>query len=340
MKPSPGLLKVKQNLRRLSPLIGALALGLLAAGLGWYYLRASEREIAASLEQDANSQRRDVVVARQALGDGMVVMPAMVAKRSVPTEYVHNDALTPETFVQFAGRQLTVPVAAGKPLLASFFAAPRKVFAEEIERGVRAITIPVDEISSISGMLRAGDRIDFMYVVEKQKEGTQAVVVPLLQDVEVRATGQITSEQFASMRKRSEVSAEADPYAQQRYSTVTVAIAPGDAQKLILAQRMGKIVAALRNPEDRQTMRTGVDAMDLDAIVDGFRPYRPRPAPAVYTAARSPGVEYIVGGSNGRSGGGGGGLAQGLQQAIAAAEAANATPASTSPSAPATAPTQ
>ncbi|CAN5835782.1 hypothetical protein BH11PSE13_BH11PSE13_20060 [soil metagenome] len=339
MKPSPGLLKVKQNLRRLSPLIGALALGLLAAGLGWYYLRASEREIAASLEQDANSQRRDVVVARQALGDGMVVLPAMVAKRSVPTEYVHNDALTPETFVQFAGRQLTVPVAAGKPLLASFFAAPRKVFAEEIERGVRAITIPVDEISSISGMLRAGDRIDFMYVVEKQKEGTQAVVVPLLQDVEVRATGQITSGQFASMRKRSEVSAEADPYAQQRYSTVTVAIAPGDAQKLILAQRMGKIVAALRNPEDRQTMRTGGDARDLDSIVDGFRPYRPRPAPAAY-AASPPGVEYIVGGSNGRSGSGGGGLAQGLQQAIAAAEAANATPASSTPSAPVTAPTR
>ena len=334
MKPSPGLLKVKQNLRRLSPLIGALILGLLAAGLGWYYLRASEREIAASLEQDANSQRRDVVVARQALGDGMVVLPTMVAKRSVPTEYVHNDALTPETFVQFAGRQLTVPVAAGKPLLASFFAAPRKVFAEEIERGVRAITIPVDEISSISGMLRAGDRIDFMYVVAKQKEGTQAVVVPLLQDVEVRATGQITSEQFASMRKRSEVSAEADPYAQQRYSTVTVAIAPADAQKLILAQRMGKIVAALRNPEDRQTMRTGVDAMDLDAIVDGFRPYRMRPSAAVHAAA-PPGVEYIVGGSNGRSGASGSGLGQGLQQAIAAAAAANAAPA---PSEPAAAP--
>ncbi len=324
MKSSPGLLKVKQNLRRLSPLIGALVLGLLAAGLGWYYLRASEREIAASLEKDANSQRRDVVVARQALGDGMVVLPTMVAKRSVPSDYVHNDALTPETFVQFAGRQLTVPVAAGKPLLASFFAAPRKVFAEEIERGVRAITIPVDEISSISGMLRAGDRIDFMYVVEKQREGAQTVVVPLLQDIEVRATGQITSEQFASMRKRSEVSAETDPYAQQRYSTVTVALPPSDAQKLVLAQRTGKIIAALRNPEDRQSLRTGFDALDLDAVVDGFRPQRSRPMPVVNRTAAPPGVEYIVGGTGGRSAGAGQGLGQDLQQAIAAATAAKA----------------
>src|SRR5690348_13537852 len=110
MKSSPGLLKFKQSVKRLSPLIGALMLGLLAAGLGWYYLRASEREIAASLEKDADSQRRDVVVARQNIADGATVLPGMVAKRSVPNEYVHNDALTPETFSQFAGRQLSVPV--------------------------------------------------------------------------------------------------------------------------------------------------------------------------------------------------------------------------------------
>ncbi|CAA2101103.1 Flp pilus assembly protein CpaB [Variovorax paradoxus] len=314
MKSSPGLLKFKQSVKRLSPLIGALMLGLLAAGLGWYYLRASEREIAASLEKDADSQRRDVVVARQNIADGATVLPGMVAKRSVPNEYVHNDALTPETFSQFAGRQLSVPVAAGKPLLASFFSAPRKVFAQEIEQGVRAITIPVDEISSISGMLRAGDRIDFMYMVDKNAANDPSVVIPLLQDVEVRATGQITAEQFAAMRKRSDVSADTDPYAQQRYSTVTVAIQPQDAQKLILAQRLGKIIATLRNPDDRATMTSGVDAVDLDAIVSGFRPQRARPM-AVSTAPSRPGVEYIVGGAGNQSRAGGAGLGASLPPA-------------------------
>ena len=310
MKSSPGLLKFKQSLKRLSPLIGALLLGLMAAGLGWYYLRASEREIAASLEKDADSQRRDVVVARQPIGEGSQVLPGMVAKRSVPNEYLHNDALTPESFAQFAGRQLTVPVAAGKPLLASFFAAPRKVFAQELEQGVRAVTSPVDEISSISGMLRAGDRIDFMYVVEKSAANDPSVVIPLLQDVEVRATGQITSEQFAAMRKRADVSADTDPYARQRYATVTVAVQPQDAQKLILAQRLGKIIATLRNPEDRATMTTGVDAVDLDAIVSGFRPQRAVPVAASHATGGS-GVEYIVGGRSG----GGGAMSPGLGQA-------------------------
>ena len=315
MKASPRFLKFKQGVRRLSPLIGAVVLGVLAAGLGWYYLRASEREIAASLEKDADSQRRDVVVARQALADGTNLMPAMVAKRSVPNEYVHDDAITPETFPQFVGRTLTVPVGPGKPLLASFFSAPRKVFAQEIEQGVRAVTIPVDEISSISGMLRAGDRIDFMYVVDKgsaASNGEPSVVVPLLQGVEVRATGQITAEQFAALRRRPDVAADSDPYVQQRYSTVTVAIEPQDAQKLILAQRLGKIVAALRNPEDRATMRTGVDAVDLDAVVAGFRPQRARP---VATSFAPPGVEYIVGGAGNR------GSAPGLSQTLPQGEA-------------------
>jgi pilus assembly protein CpaB len=307
MKTRPSISRFMRTLRRLSPFIGALVLAAMAAGLGWYYLQASEREIAARLEDDADSQRRDVVVARQPLPEGGAVMPDMVAKRSVPLDYVHDDALTPATFQQFAGRTLNVAVAAGKPLLASFFSAPRRVFADEIAQGLRAVTIPVDEISSISGMLRAGDRVDFLYSVENAAaaaEGTKAppVVVPLLQDVEVRATGQITAEQFASLRKRGEVSADNDPYAQQRYSTLTVAVDPHDAQQLVLAQRMGKIVAALRNPDDRATQHTGVDTVELDRVVDGFRPARAAPMPTRAPAAQAvaPGIEYIVGGAAGR----------------------------------------
>ena len=319
MKFFAGFGKIGDKARRLAPLLAALALGILAAGLGWYYLRASEREIAASLERESESLRRDVVVPVRNLRAGQTITPDLVAKRSVPSEYVHADALSPETFVQFAGRQLTVDLAAGKPFLSSFFTSPRKVFAEEIEQGVRAITIPVDEISSISGMLRAGDRIDFFYVAEESGQTPQeqrSFVVPLLQDIEVRATGQITSEQFASMRKRPDVVAsESDPYGRSQYSTVTVGLQPQDAQTLVLAQRRGKIVAALRNPDDRRTMRTGVDVSDLDAIVNTFRPPRMRPALPPVVRSSGPGVEYIIGGGRSQA-------PAGLSPVLAAAAAA------------------
>jgi len=315
-----GLGELGNKARRLAPLIGALVLGLLAAILGWYYLRSSEREIAASLEQEARAQRRDVVVPTRDLRAGQVLTPDLVAKRSVPSDYVHADAVTPASFDQFVGRQLTVDVASGKPFLSSFFTSPRKVFAEEIEAGVRAVTIPVDEISSISGMLRAGDHIDFMYVANDATPGgpdsSQQLVVPLLQDIEVRATGQMTAEQFAQLRRSPDIAAAGkDPYGRQQYTTVTVALKPQDAQKLVLAQRMGKIVAALRNPEDRQQMRTGIDGKDLEAIVNSFRPLRPS-----LPTSTGGSIEYIVGGTQGRSTR----LPVGLPPALAAAAQAAA----------------
>lgn len=321
MKVVSGLGALGNKARRLAPLIGALVLGLLAAVLGWYYLRSSEREIAASLEQEARAQRRDVVVPVRDLRAGQALTPDLVAKRSVPSDYVHQDALTPASFGEYAGRQLTVDVAAGKPFLSSFFASPRKVFSEELEAGVRAVTIPVDEISSISGMLRAGDRIDFMYVANNASasDTSQQLVVPLLQDVEVRATGQLTSEQFAAMRKSPDVAPGGkDPYGRQQYTTVTVALKPENAQKLVLAQRMGKIVAALRNPGDRQQMRTGIDGRELEAIVNSFR----NAPTALPVSAAS--IEYIVGGTGSRSTR----LPVGLPPALAAAAQAAAAPAS------------
>lgn len=285
-------------LRRMAPLIAALVLGLLAAILGWYYLRSSEQEIAANLERDANRQRRDVVVAAQPLIKGMPLSPERVAQRSVPIDFVHGDALTPQVFPEFVGRTLTVSVEPGKPILASFFSEPRKVFAEEVAEGSRAITIPVDQISSISGMLRAGDRVDFMYYANGMND-SNAMVVPLLQDVEVRATGQITADQFEELKSRPDAE-QVDPYARQSYTTVTVALPPKDAQLLLLAQRQGTLVAALRNPVDRSEVDVGMDEQALTSVVEAFRPNRPLYVPPPVAPSRPRSVEYIIGGS-GRS---------------------------------------
>ena len=43
-------------------------------------------------------------------------------------------------------------------------------------------------------------------------QAEDAIVVPLLQDVVVRATGQITSEQFSELRKRPDIANTVDPY--------------------------------------------------------------------------------------------------------------------------------
>lgn len=314
--------------RRAAPLIAAITLGVVAAGLGWYYLKTSEREMQASLESEAERLRTEVVVPIQNIPAGTTLLPEMVAKRSVPSAYVHADVLTPEVIDGFLGRQLSVDISAGKPLLANFFVTPRKLFSEELEAGVRAVTIPVDEVSTISGMLRAGDHIDFLFIADKDggTRADDAIVVPLLQDVVVRATGQITSEQFSELRKRPDMANSVDPYRQRSYTTVTVGLPPVDAQRLILAQKLGKIVAALRNADDRQTLNTGTNTQQLASYIDSFRPQQPVVRAAT---ARAPAiVEYIVGG---------GGVKAQVQTPLAALLGAAAVPGTTVAAPPPTA---
>lgn len=286
------------------PLMGIISMGLLAASLGWFYLKSSEQATVAVLTKQAEVKSRSVVVPTQSLKAGTFIDPSMVSARPVPETFLNADALTPETFDNFVGQELTVDVAAGIPLLSAFFAPKRKVFSEQIEVGVRAITIPVDEISSISGLLRAGDRIDFMFIAEQKYDGEGGFIVPILQDVMVRATGRITAAEFAANRKRPGPSATDDPYAKQSFSTVTIAVQPKDAQKLILAQRMGKIIAALRNPEDRDTLTSGTNTTDLANLINTFRPPQSASSSAISNLSAvdkqllaAADIEYIVGGA-------------------------------------------
>jgi pilus assembly protein CpaB len=301
MKKFDGFKKLRPILVKLAPFMGVVFMGATAAALGYYYLRSSEQETVANLEKKADKAFKNVVVPTKPLQAGTNITSEMVASRPVPETFVHSDALTPDTFNRFLGQELTVNVEAGIPLLAAFFAPKKKVFSDEIEPGVRAITIPVDEISSISGLLRAGDRIDFMFVAEQKNDSEGSFVVPLLQDVIVRATGKITADEVAARRKLSGPSASDDPYAKQSFSTVTVGLQPKDAQKLILAQRMGKIIAALRNSSDRETLATGTNSSDLTDSINSLRPTRPASnlfaSASNLTASTDYEVEYIVGGA-------------------------------------------
>ena len=108
-------------------------------------------------------------------------------------------------------------------------------FSARVEAGHRAITVPVDEINSISGMLEPGDLIDLMVTLEKNgKKRT----IPLLQSVQIMATGQRSVDDPKSGERRL-------------YSTVTLDTDLVQAQNLIMAREVGHLTALLRNPQDK-----------------------------------------------------------------------------------------
>ena len=153
--------KKKNNPASTLPLlIGAICFGIGAALMGYLYLKAKE----AALEEELRGKEQQmvtVIVARRNLGRGSVITPENFAARSIPRDYAHGDSLTPPEFERFIGRSITVALGGGKPLLRSFLDSDFPLdFSDTLDVGRRAMTIPVDELNSISGFMRPGNRID------------------------------------------------------------------------------------------------------------------------------------------------------------------------------------
>ena len=224
----------------------------------------------------------EVVVARRDLGRGELVAPENMAVREVPADYLPGSAVRPERFEQVVGARLDQPMRSGEPLLsAAIVGADAGSFSSRIRQGIRAMSILVDEVNSVSGMLQPGDRIDLLFSVRPPvapgQPPAQEVTATLMQDLAVLATGR-------------QVRAGADDGNGSRHFTaITVEVSPDQAQQLIVAQRTGKLTAMLRHPDDRQPL--GARALDLDTLLGIARPALPAVA-----RSPAPGPEIIVGG--------------------------------------------
>lgn len=243
----------------------------------------------------------EIVVAKRDLRRGDPVDTDTMAVRPVPREYALSGAVSPSAFSVHVGARIQGAMRAGEPLIASNLAAPESAsIATRIKPGVRAMTITVDEVSSLSGMLQPGDRIDLMLSVRPppmaglmQPEVTKAV----LQDVLVLATGR-------QARASQGVDESMGP---RSFTAITVEVDPDRAQRLVVAQRSGKLTAVLRNPDDRQAMperRLDVNALlglavpvaaaapiSSPQIIVGGRGVMATPQPSPMPAAQGPAAE-------------------------------------------------
>ena len=216
----------------------AVAIGTLAALAARNYLAS---EMAAMATRDKGDQIQ-VVVAKSKMQKGDVLSAAALAVRAVPSDYAHSSALLPEQFDSFDGKVLAYGVKAGEMILWSMLEGKKAAsFSSRVEEGRRAITVPVDEINSISGLLEPGDLIDLMVTVSQKDK---KLTFPVIQTVRIMATGQRSVDDPKNGERR-------------QYSTVTLDTTPEQAQTVIMAREAGKVTALLRNPNDQQKLRGG-----------------------------------------------------------------------------------
>jgi pilus assembly protein CpaB len=210
------------------------------------------------LEAQARVPTVERVVAAYDLPVGTRLAPEHFALRALPAAHVSSDSVPPERFTELNGTVLRAPLRAGDLILPVHAVAQvQTAFSSHLSAGRRAITMPVDAINSVSGLLQPGDLIDLYVSFEYQR---RRMTAPLLQGVLVLATDANT--QYVNERAGSRGG---------QYTTVTLDAAPEDAVKLVAARQSGTITAVLRPPHDGAATQKAVRG-DLASLLGVNKP--------------------------------------------------------------------
>ncbi|MGP9456924.1 MULTISPECIES: Flp pilus assembly protein CpaB [unclassified Psychrobacter] len=228
--------KIKKLNKNVLALIVSIVLALLCAFLLKFIV---DKKIANSLDTETVSY----IVANSDLASGTVVNPfdeASFAIRSdIPAEFAQSTAITPEQADSIDGALLLSDLKRGDILTwQSIDTDERRQLASRLLPGRRALTIPVDDQSSISSMLNPNDHIDL--ILTYQKLGN-VIAAPLMQNVRVLATGDSLSVNGSYAQ---------DAGYNDGYSTITLDLNIDDVSRVTTALELGRLSAVLRNPND------------------------------------------------------------------------------------------
>jgi pilus assembly protein CpaB len=246
---------------------GALLLGGAALFLSNKLIHAHIVELDAKAQ--AAHKMVKVVVASRDVARNEAVAADRFSIREVPVEFVHAAAIRPGRFGQYIGQRLVAPLKRGEVLLDVHLESASAGFSSTLENGNRALTTEVDEVNSISGMLRPSDHIDLMVTDRGSGQNAKETTFTLLSNVEVIATGQSTRKREGAKEART-------------YTTITLSVSPENAERIIVAKSSGKLTAVLRNPDDAKA--NGTAAMNIDDVLPKQQ------------GAKRVAVQYIVGG--------------------------------------------
>lgn len=279
------------------PLRSVLRLALLGAaalGFAWLSVVLADRHVSETIARQQAAAKVappatvSVVVAKFDLIAGEAVSADNMAVRSIPVDFAPGSALRPEQFDAKAGMRLARALRSGEPLLAEILQpAESGGLSARVRQGIRALTIAVDDVNAVSGMLRPGDRIDLLFSARAQGTDAGTAVETarvLVQNVAVLATGR-------------QLKPGADEGGVRPFTSITVELSPEDATRLVVAQRTGRITALLRNPDDRFAVSNA--PVDAHALM-GIAPKAPN---VMQRPIASAGPEIIVGGTGGLSAG-------------------------------------
>ncbi|MHB0979974.1 MAG: Flp pilus assembly protein CpaB [Thermoleophilia bacterium] len=262
--------------RRTVAILVAVILALAAAGLVWWYASSVRNEV------EKGEGTVAVLVAGQdipARTTGEAVVEKSLAEiTDVPERLVAPGALTSEAGLQ--GRVFTVPVSKGQQILTAQLGTPEaESLAFRIKKGMRAVSLPLDRLRGVGGVLTAGDRVDVIVTFDfddlnqalvglsrilspeeakalldqgfNAEAGRSTITRTLLQQVEIMAIDNLGTAPTGPLGQ-----AEGETTDAPAEPVVILMVSPADAERIVYAQEEGRVWLALVPSEDTVAVET------------------------------------------------------------------------------------
>ncbi len=229
-----------------------------------------------------------IVIATKSLNPGTVIESGNVTVAPWPRQHLPQGAFTSAD--QVVGKLVKQAIVENQPIVESALFTgthPGGLLPLMIPSGMRAMSIPVNEVSDMAGMVLPHTRVDVLVTTGAGQGGlTSDRTRIVLQNIEVIAAN-----------------AELEPASNrpQEAKVVTLLVTPADAEKLAAATRLGTLQLAMRGYADQQMVSTpGFDIANLFGAVqrpagDGRPHSMPARRPAPSTPSRN--IEIIRNGT-------------------------------------------
>lgn len=178
----------------------------------------------------------EILVAKRGLPVGTFLKLAQFEWRPFPEDGVAETYIRREGFEDtiLEGAVLRAGLTAGDPLTAGRLVRPgeRGFLAAVLKPGMRAVSVPINATTGISGFVFPGDGVDLLLTHKVKIGGThRRATETLLHDIRVLAVDQRTNDQ------------EGEPTLAK---TATLEVKPKQAEVIAVAMEMGRLSLALR----------------------------------------------------------------------------------------------
>lgn len=230
---------------RLWIVVIALVLAGVAAVVSASYLKDARGKIA------SESQPIEVLVAQEDIPQGTsadeMVAKDMVVLQEVPRRYTAAGAVS--TAKAITGMVLNTPLTRGQQVTGEQFSAPDVAgLAFSIPKQQMALTIPVDEVTGVGGLVKPGDHIVLYATFSPGPKGEKDLTKMLIPDTKVLAVGRsLRSEQAAARDSKDGVmsSSRGENADSQVAETLTIAVDPVDVERVVFAEETARVWCAL-----------------------------------------------------------------------------------------------